>query len=271
MLNLVSLIIGFVALVCAAIAFIPLLGWANWLIIPLAVIGAGIGAISSSNSRPQPQPVRDRCRHCPADARRRHPLSRDPRIDAYIAKAAPFARPILEHVRERVHAAAPDAEETLKWSAPSFTIDGKILLMMAAFKAHAALNFWRGQELRGDAASADAMGQFGKLTSVDDLPPDAEFDALIREAAELAETAPAPRKVKHEPKPPAELHPDFAAALEANPKAKAVLDGFPPSARRDYLDWIAEAKQDATRAKRIATAVEWLAEGKKRHWKYESC
>jgi len=162
-------------------------------------------------------------------------------------------------------------EETLKWSAPAFTLDGKILLIMAAFKAYAALNFWRGQEIRGSEASRDAMGQFGRITSVADLPPDAEFDAVIRQAAELAAKAPAPRKVKHEPKPAAELHPEFAAALETNPKARAVLEGFPPSARRDYLDWIADARQDATRAKRIATAVEWLAEGKKRHWKYERC
>lgn len=198
-------------------------------------------------------------------------MSRDSRIDAYIAKAAPFAQPILEHVRRRVHAAAPDAVETMKWSAPGFTIDGKILLMMAAFKQHAALNFWRGQELRGDKANADAMGQFGKLTSVKDLPSDAELDRLIRAAAELAKAAPAPRQVKHAPKPAAELHPDFTAALEANPKARATLDGFSPSARREYVDWIAEAKQDATRAKRIADAVQWLSEGKKRHWKYQDC
>lgn len=198
-------------------------------------------------------------------------MSRDPRIDAYIAKAAPFARPILEKVRERVHAAAPEAEETLKWSMPSFTIDGKILLGMAAFKAHAALNFWRGQELGEGSTKAGAMGQFGRLTSVSDLPPDDALDALIREAAGLARTAPAPRKVKHEPKPPAELHPEFADALKANPKAQQALDGFPPSAQREYLDWIAEAKQDKTRAKRIADAVEWLSEGKRRHWKYENC
>lgn len=198
-------------------------------------------------------------------------MSREPRIDAYIAKAAPFARPILEKVRERVHAAAPEAEEAVKWGAPGFTVDGKILLIMAAFKAHAALNFWRGQEIGDGGPKAGAMGQFGRLTSVDDLPSDDELDALIREAAALARTAPAPRKVKHEPKPPAELHPEFAAALKANPKAKAVLESFPPSASRDYLDWIAEAKQDATRAKRIATAIEWLSEGKKRHWKYENC
>ena len=159
----------------------------------------------------------------------------------------------------------------MKWSTPTFTVDGKILLGMAAFKAHAALNFWRGQELRGDSAKADAMGQFGRLTSIQDLPPDQELDALIREGARLARTAPAPRKVKHEPKPAPELHPEFAAALEANPKAKAALDGFPSSARRDYLEWISEAKQDATRTKRIATAIEWLREGKRRHWKYQNC
>ena len=198
-------------------------------------------------------------------------METDPRIDAYIAKAAPFARPILEHVRSRVHAAAPEAEETMKWSAPAFTVDGKILLMMAAFKAHAALNFWRGQEIGDGSPKAGAMGQFGKLTSVDDLPADAELDELIRQAAALARTAPAPRKAKHEPKPAPGMHPDFARALAAHPKAKAVLDAFPPSAQRDYLEWISEAKQDATRAKRIATAVDWLAEGKRRHWKYQNC
>ena len=196
-------------------------------------------------------------------------MNREPRIDAYIAKAAPFARPILEKVRERVHAAAPEAEEAIKWGAPGFTVDGKILLIMAAFKQHAALNFWRGQEI-GDP-KAGAMGQFGKLASVDDLPPDAELDALIREAAALAKTAPAPRKVKHEPKAAPTLHPEFAKALNSNPTAKKVLDGFPTSAQRDYLEWIAEAKQDATRTKRIATAIEWLSEGKRRHWKYQNC
>ena len=198
-------------------------------------------------------------------------MTSDPRIDAYIAKAAPFARPILAKVRERIHAAAPEAEETMKWSAPGFTIDGKILLMMAAFKAHAALNFWRGQEIGGGNAKAGAMGQFGKLTSLDDLPPDDELDALIREAAALARTAPAPRKTKHAPPPPPSLHPDFAAALAKAPKAKATLDGFPPSAQREYLDWVSEAKQEATRAKRIADAVEWLSEGKRRNWKYANC
>jgi uncharacterized protein YdeI (YjbR/CyaY-like superfamily) len=198
-------------------------------------------------------------------------VSRDPRIDAYIERAKPFAQPILAHVRERVHAALPEVEETTKWSAPAFTVGGKILLMMAAFKEHAALNFWRGQQLRGDAANADAMGQFGKLKRLGDLPGDAELDRLIREAAELAKSAPAPRKVKHAPKPPPEVHPEFAAALAGAPRAKAALDEFPPSAQRDYFEWISDAKQDATRAKRIVTAIEWLSEGKRRHWKYQNC
>jgi uncharacterized protein YdeI (YjbR/CyaY-like superfamily) len=221
--------------------------------------------------RAQPQFVRDRRRHSAPDARRRNPLSRDERIDTYIAKAAPFARPILDHVRARVQAVVPDAVETLKWSSPAFTVDGKILLILAAFKAHAAINFWRGQEIGDGSPKAGAMGQFGKLTSIDDLPSDQRLDAMIREAAALARTAPAPRKTKHVPKPPPAMHPEFAAALTKAPKAKAALDTFSPSAQRDYLEWIAEAKQEATRQKRIADAVDWLSEGKKRHWKYENC
>ncbi|WP_324809488.1 YdeI/OmpD-associated family protein [Sphingomonas sp. LY29] len=188
-----------------------------------------------------------------------------------MAKAASFANPILTRIREQVHAAVPEVEETLKWGAPAFTLDGKILLIMAAFKAHAAINFWRGQEIGEGDAKADAMGQFGKLRSVDDLPSEAEFASLLKEAVALVSSAPAPRKTKHQPKAATEVHPDFLTALEANPAAKAALDSFSASARRDYVDWIAEAKQDATRAKRIATAVEWLTDGKKRHWKYEKC
>lgn len=198
-------------------------------------------------------------------------MSRDPRIDAYIAEAQPFARPILEKVRERVHAVVPGVEEAMKWSMPGYLVDRKIILITSAFKGHAALNFWRGQEIGDGQPKAGALGQFGRLTSLDDLPSDAELDTLIREAAALAKTAPAPRKPKHAPKPAPEMHPDFAAALSEAPKAKAALDGFPPSAQRDYFEWIAEAKQDSTRHKRIATAVEWLSEGKRRHWKYQNC
>ena len=197
-------------------------------------------------------------------------MSREPRIDAYIATAQPFARPILEKVRERVHAAVPEIEEAMKWSMPAYTLGGKIVLITAAFKAHLALNFWRGQELRGEQANDDAMGQFGKIKAIDELPSNSELDRLIREAAELAKSAPAPRKTKHAPKPEPELHPEFASALAKSPNAKAALDSFPPSAQRDYFEWISEAKQDATRQKRIATAIEWLSDGKRRHWKYES-
>jgi len=195
-------------------------------------------------------------------------VSREPRIDAYIAKAQPFARPILEKVRERVHAVVPDIEEAMKWSTPTYCKDGKIVLGTAAFKAHAALHFWRGQELGVDA-SMDAMGQFGKLTSVEDLP--SNLDELIAKAVDLTMNVPAPRKTKHAPKPAPEMHPEFAAALGKAPKARAVFDGFPPSAQREYLEWISEAKQDGTRRKRIGDAIQWLSEGKRRHWKYENC
>lgn len=195
-------------------------------------------------------------------------MNRDRRIDAYIATAQPFARQILEKARERVHAALSGAQETLKWNMPAYTLDGKLVLMTAAFKAHAALNFWRGQELETSHSAVGAMGQFGRIRSIEELPANDELDRLIREAAVLSTNAPGPRKAKHPPKKSApEVHPEFAAALDRAPKAKAALESFPPSAQRDYFEWIGEAKQDATRQKRIATAVEWLLEGKRRHWK----
>jgi uncharacterized protein YdeI (YjbR/CyaY-like superfamily) len=198
-------------------------------------------------------------------------MARDPRIDEYIERKAEFARPILSRVRERVRILVPDAAETIKWGAPAFTLDGKILLVMAAFKNHAALNFWRGRELRGDSASDDGMGQFGKLTSLADLPPAEELDGLIREAAELARSTPAARQAKAAPKPDQAMHPQFAEALAQSPEASAFFDGSSPSCRREYLEWINSAKRDETRAKRIATAVSQLAEGKKLNWKYEKC
>ena len=155
----------------------------------------------------------------------------------------------------------------MKWSHPTYMRNGKIVLGTAAFKDHASVHFWRGQEL-GMESKPGGMGQLGKLASVADLPPN--LDELIRKAADLSAVR-APRKPKHEPKPPPQMHPEFAAALAKAPKAKAALDGFPPSAQRDYLEWIGEAKRDETRHKRIATAIEWLSEGKKRNWQYESC
>ena len=202
-------------------------------------------------------------------------MSRDPRTDAYIAKAQPFARPILEHIRERVHAAAPEAEETTKWGAPAFAVLAFPFCALEALRNLAAARFLR-RIYRGYPRSHRLHVLVRFLTcpfhrTVGDLPPDAELDRLIREAADLAKGAPAPRKAKHAPKPPPELHPEFAAALAKAPRARAAFDSFSPSAQRDYLEWVSEAKQDATRAKRIATAVEWLSEGKKRHWKYQNC
>lgn len=196
-------------------------------------------------------------------------MSRDRRIDDYIAKAQPFAQEILRHVRERVHAVLPDAQEDIKWRMPAYLVGGKLVLITAAFKEHAALNFWRGQELESRHDTVGAMGQFGRITSIDELPSDVELDRLIREAAELAKSAPAPRKPKTQPKPPPEMNPEFAAALEDTPAAKATFEAFPPGQRREYVEWITEAKQDATRQTRITTAVEWLREGKRRNWKYE--
>lgn len=194
-------------------------------------------------------------------------MSRDPRVDEYIAKAKPFARPILENVRERVHALIPDVDEAIKWSHPTYSKGGKLIIGTSAFKEHASVHFWRGQEL-GLAAEGRVMGELGKLTSVEDLPSD--LDDIIAKAAKFSE-APPPRKPKNASKPLPELHPEFAAALDNAPSAKASFDSFPPSCRREYLEWIVEAKQDATRQKRIATAIEWLSEGKRRNWKYEKC
>lgn len=195
----------------------------------------------------------------------------DPRVDAYIARQADFARPVLSHLRERVHAACPDGEETLKWGAPTFMYKGEILASMAAFKAHAAFGFWKGSLVVGEGeARMSGMGQFGRLTRVEDLPPRAELEALVAKAMALTDAGVKAPRNKHK-KEPFTVPLDLRAALDSNPAAAATFDGFPPSAQRDYADWIVEAKRDETRAKRLAQSVEWLAEGKRRNWKYENC
>ena len=199
-------------------------------------------------------------------------MARDERVDAYIERQAEFAKPILAKLRAMVHAACPDCDETLKWSMPSFIYKGSILANMAAFKAHATFGFWQAKLVVGQTGrEREAMGSFGRLTRVEDLPDEATMAALIRKAMTLVDTGEkAPRPVKH-PKPALETPPDLLEALAANEAARATFDGFPPSARRDYLDWLADAKRPETRAKRLAQAVEWMAEGKRRHWKYEQC
>jgi uncharacterized protein YdeI (YjbR/CyaY-like superfamily) len=199
--------------------------------------------------------------------------SRDPRIDAYIGNAAAFAQPILERLREIVHEACPDAGETLKWGAPSFMHAGGILCMMAAFKQHASFGFWKHALVVGEEVPRDGMGSFGKMTSLKDLPPKKELVALIRKAMRLNEEGvktPGVRKTSA-PKPPSLAPDDLAAALKKNSKARTTFDGFSPSQQREYVDWITEAKRDETRQKRLAQAIEWLAEGKPRNWKYMNC
>ncbi len=198
-------------------------------------------------------------------------MKTDPRIDAYIARKADFARPILDHLRAAVHAACPDCEETLKWSSPTFMYRGEILAGMAAFKAHATFGFWKGSLVVGESEEQlSAMGQFGRLTSVDDLPRAEILAELIAKAMKLIEEGVKTVRNKH-PKDPFTVPQDLRAAIDARPAAAAAFEGFPPSAQRDYVEWVTEAKRDETRTKRLAQTVEWLAEGKRRNWKYENC
>jgi uncharacterized protein YdeI (YjbR/CyaY-like superfamily) len=195
--------------------------------------------------------------------------TRDPRIDAYIAKSADFAKPILTYIRETVHVACPDVVETTKWSMPFFDHHGP-LANMSAFKEHAALRFWKGQLVVGPGSDDDerAMGQFGRLTSVKDLPPKKELVALIKKAAKLNEEGIKVEK-KKAPRPELPVPAELIAALAKNKKARANFEAFPPSHKREYNEWIGEAKREETRAARVAQAIEWIAEGKSRNWKYE--
>jgi hypothetical protein len=195
----------------------------------------------------------------------------DPRVDAYIEKVQPFAKPILSHLRATVHQAAPGVEEAIKWGMPFFLWKGAPLANMAAFKAHASFGFWR-REGAGPATEAEgAMGQFGRLTSVADLPPDSDIEAMVRDAIAAIEAGTKTRRPPRAPKAAIAMPDDLEAALSANPAAAAGYAGFPPGAQREYLAWVLGAKQSATRARRIETTVNQCAEGKRLHWKYENC
>lgn len=192
----------------------------------------------------------------------------DPRIDAYIARAAPFAQAILTHLRALVHRALPEAEEGIKWGMPTFMIGGKNVAGMAAFKAHCAFVL-HGE---GRVGERDGMGGYGKIAALSDLPEDERLEAALKDVAQrVAAGGGNPPARTRKAKPAIPVPSDFAAALDAAPKARATLDGFAPGQRREYLEWITGAKQAATRERRIAQAVEWLTEGKKRNWKYENC
>ena len=194
-------------------------------------------------------------------------MARDPRVDAYIEKQADFAKPILHWLRERVHAACPEIEETIKWGMPSFYLQGKPVANMAAFKAHATFGVW-DRDVLSTGKEGQAMGQYGRLTA-DNLPPPEDVEQQVRASVELLRTGNRPRRERSDPKGEAEVPEAFAEALARNDPAAATFNGFPAGQRREYCEWIAEAKRPETRDKRIAQAVEWLCEGKRRNWKYE--
>jgi uncharacterized protein YdeI (YjbR/CyaY-like superfamily) len=194
-------------------------------------------------------------------------------VDAYIAKQQPFAKPILVHLRDLVHEVCPDANEVIKWGMPHFDYQGPFA-GMAAFKAHATFGFWKEALLRKGKAplpepAEKAMGSFGCIRSLDDLPSRRTLASLIREAMKLNEGGVKTPKRPSVPKPAVRPPAWFMAALRKKPRALATYEAFPPGQKREYVEWVTEAKTEATREKRLATTVAWLAEGKRRNWKYE--
>ena len=190
---------------------------------------------------------------------------KDPRVDAYIAKAPEFARPILKHLRAVVHEGCPEVEETMKWSVPHFDYKGP-LAGMAAFKAHCAFGFWKGPLVV--PGTGEAMGQFGRITKVGDLPNDKVLLGYVKKAVKLNdEGVKVQRAVK--PKKEIPMPADLAGALKKNAKARAAFERFSPSHKREYLEWITGAKAEETRARRLGTAIEWMSEGKSLHWRYQ--
>jgi len=195
---------------------------------------------------------------------------KDKRVDAYIAKAAPHAKPTLTRIREWVHEAAPDCEEDIKWGAPAFMQNG-ILLIMAGFKNHCGVNFWKGSSfIPADRREGEEAGNIGRILDVKNLPSKKEFQGWVKTAIERnADDTPSPMKRAAKTKRPAlEMPAYFMAAINKNKKALATYEKFSPSHKRDYIEWITDAKTDATRDRRVEQAVEWMAEGKPRMWKY---
>jgi uncharacterized protein YdeI (YjbR/CyaY-like superfamily) len=196
----------------------------------------------------------------------------DPRVDAYIDRSADFAKPILLHIRKLVHTACPDVIETMKWSFPHFDYKGQMMCSMASFKQHCAFGFWK-QSLLEDAAfpaEKTAMGSFGRLTSVKDLPDDKTMKKLIADAMKLNDDGVKVKRAFVSSDKKELVVPDvLLEALAKHDAAAETFNSFPYSCKKEYVEWITEAKTDATRDKRLATAIEWLAEGKRRNWKYE--
>jgi uncharacterized protein YdeI (YjbR/CyaY-like superfamily) len=197
--------------------------------------------------------------------------TKDPRIDAYIAKSADFAKPILKHLRKVVHAGCPDVVETMKWSMPHFDYKG-VMCGMAAFKEHCAFGFWKESLVfdRAKAAEQTAMGSFGGIKTLADLPSEKTLIGYVKKAAALNEAGiKAPGRTEPKKKQPLAVPDYFSAALKKNKKARKTFEDFPPSKQREYLEWVTGAKREETRHERLATSIKWLSEGKTRHWKYQ--
>jgi uncharacterized protein YdeI (YjbR/CyaY-like superfamily) len=197
---------------------------------------------------------------------------KDKRVDGYITKSAEFAQPILRELRDIAHEGCPELEETMKWSMPFFMYKG-MLCHMASFKQHCAFGFWKGSLIvdgKNDK-SEDAMGQLGRITSLKDLPPRKTLVGYVKKAKELHDAGLKPSAKPKGPKKELVIPSYFIAAVKKNKKALATFEGFPYSHKKEYVQWVTEAKTDETRDRRLATTVEWLAEGKSRNWKYENC
>jgi uncharacterized protein YdeI (YjbR/CyaY-like superfamily) len=195
---------------------------------------------------------------------------RDPRVDAYIERQADFARPILSRLREIVHAACPDVEETIKWGMPSFDYHG-LLCGIAGFKRHAALGFWKSALIldpKGNRAD-ESMGQFGRITKLSDLPPRKVLVGYVRKAMELNEQGVKVATRRTGPRKPLPMPADLRVALAKSARARATFEKLPPGGRREYQAWILEAKRPETRGRRVKTAIQWLAAGKPYDWKYK--
>lgn len=189
--------------------------------------------------------------------------TKDPRVNAYIAGANDFAKPILTKIRSAVHKAHPRVTETIKWGVPAYVDDRGILCMTPAFKRHCAWVFWTGRK----PSTVDAK-MLRRITSPSDLPSQRHMVAAVKEAASADKTTAKKAAAKKSPRP-IRVPAYFTAALKRNPKALAAFSAFPPSHKREYVEWIDSAKTDATRQRRIATALEWMASGRSRNWKYQ--
>jgi len=191
---------------------------------------------------------------------------KDPRVDAYIKRAQPFARPILKHLRKIVHAGCPHCQESIKWQSPFFDYKGPVCFI-AAFKQHAVFGFWKGRLLFGGKHKG-AMGHFGRLTSIKDLPSKTKLIGYVRKAAEINERGIKARRRKSDAERKLVVPPDLKSALVKNAKAKKTFENFNYTHKKEYVEWITGAKRDETRKKRLKTAIQWLIQGKPQNWRY---